>query len=273
MISPMLLLIACSGGEPTVAEPKNAPAEMTEEAARAKVIEALLDGRACYRKVSDYCPDDPDYLDQHIQAQLDRLFDGKMPTRARDVGELSRKVQLAYGSHQRTDEGLKLVRAEIDDYYLDPEEKTVEEKGVSVRLGVLPGTLTLAPVEGGRNRILIATDLAHDGEWKTEHVAERFESVLAAHPEEPAVRIVLQVPLEDGEFRMLDYRYRRDSKQVELRDSEKTFEGWRSKPIEDWAPYRSGEASLHSTALEACTAETYGRPLECPSDDEASADG
>ena len=244
--------------------PQGAPdaPKMTQEQAWDDVRATLLDGRSCYRRMKTYCVDDPEYVDKHIQAQLDRLFNGQMPVRPRDVVELGRKAQLAYATHQRTPEGAALVQAQLEAYYAEPDADIVEDRGVNVRMGLVAGKLTSVPGQSDSQRRLELTSARVDrGELSTIELATQLTRWLEAFPDQPAVRLSVQVP--DGkDVRVFDIRYIREEGQLDVRDAKRGKVGWRAM-APDLAPYLAGQGSLHSSDITACTAEKMGAPLEC----------
>jgi hypothetical protein len=259
----LLWLLACGDVVPSAGSktpPK--PVDLTPEQAWTEVRSSLLDGRSCFRRMSAYCVDDPEYVDGHIQVQLDRLFDGEMPVRARDVAELGRKTQLAYATHQRTVEGAALVQAEVEEYYAEPDTNIVEGKGVNIRLGLVPGTLVSVPGQSETLRKLeLTTDRADRGEVSTVELATQLTKWLEAFPEEPAVRLSIQVPADD-EVRVLDIRYVRKSGHLDIRLPTVPRAGFRAI-APDLASYVNGEGSLHTSGLLRCISAVPGGPLDC----------
>lgn len=231
---------------------------LSSEDAWARIRERLLDGRGCFRRTKEYCVEEGGVVDSHIQEQLDRLFDGQMPQRVRDVGEVERKALHAYGVWTRSAEGAPLVEQRVRAYYDAPESTVYEGKGVSLRLGVLPGTLRSVPGDiEGKRRLALETPLAKDGQIASTELARQMRKALEAHPDQPAVRLAVQVPNGDDAFRLMDYRYTVESGQLEVRDGDETEHVWQMR-VADWAAVEDGSVTLGLDAMKRCALSSDG---------------
>lgn len=272
----LLFLVGCttpSQPEPPMpaggAKAKVPVKTLTADQAWSRAREFLLDGKACYRRTKAYCVTDETVVDHHIQQQLDRLFDGQMPTRDRDVGEVERKAMMTYRSWSASEEGAPLVAKAVQAYYDEPHETEHEGKGISIRMGVLPGTLVSVPGEmDDKRRLKLETTLGKDGELVGAELARLMQKAAADHPDQPGIRIAAQVPDETGlEFHMLDYRWVKESGAFTLRDGTVKDQVWKGT-VTDWAAVAGGSRSLAKAALQHCTTkagkETCTEPGAAP---------
>jgi len=255
-----LFLLGCqSGSEPPPATTPEVPS-LSEEEAWERARKTLTAGRGCFRRTKEYCVTDKDVVDGHVQAQLDRLFDGKMPARERDVGEVERKAALSYAQWSRSAEAAPLVAKAVAAYYEEPDLTEYEGKGVSLRLGVLPGTLEVVPdEEEGKDKLVMSTDLAKDGEILGSELARLMQKVQAEHAEHPAIRLAYQVPFEDPEFRLMDVRWTVETGLLEIRDGTYPRHYWRGE-VKDWAAVAAGTVSVGLRDLELCERVKEGEP-------------
>lgn len=255
----LAMLLAC--GDVTVPQP-NIEEPVSEEEGWAHVRRALTRSRNCYRSWAEYCITDPKLLDAIVQHALDRHFDGRMPERRRDVDELTRDATLTYVRWLRTDEGIDALEERLHAYYEDPGVERVPGKGISVRVGMPPGRLS---VVGDPRRpdppIALTSPLVVRGEWDTREIARFLERYLAEYPDEPAVRLFVTLPRGHTGVRRLDIRYLRDLDRILVQDLDEPGTGWISEPVGgNLGPYRDGSASLHTSALSRCPVDAAGRP-------------
>jgi hypothetical protein len=245
----LALLVAC--GEPR--PPPERRSVLEPDAAWALARERLTDPKTCFRSRAAYCVRDPAVLDPFIQHELDRAFDGEMPSEPQQVSHIALAARALLLTHLRTD-GRAHVEARIAERYAHPEPKIAD--GVArIWMGVPPGRF--APGRG----MALHSPLVDRGEWATAEIAATFERFAGL----TADRLILQVEVPvGGDFRMMEIGWDRAAGRIHVWDRADPTAGWTTALHADgWAAYADGRATLHTSELQRCPTRAYGAEPDC----------
>jgi hypothetical protein len=247
------MLVGCDLLAP--AEPPRSAQSVDPDAAWKLVRQGLVKANVCFRDKMVYCITDKAFLDKHIQMELDRRFDGVMPTSKRFIPQVMTGARTTYEADQ-VRSGSKEVEAKVLAYFDDP-KVTQNRAGVTVDLGILPGQF-----EEEGTKVRYVSDRVVEGEWKSEDAAAKLVLFAESHPDVAAVRLIVDIPQVGKAPRRMQVRLHRKLNRVLVYDAAQRNQAWASGPLgeDGLAPFVAGEKSLLTSALQNCTTEQYGAP-------------
>lgn len=241
----------------TTAAPEGAtPAQI--EAAKQRLIAAMVVEKSCYRHSLDYAVRDPEFLSGVIELLLKRKTLAAVAVDEAVLGDLTRLAPIYYAEQLQTTQGLALLEKVIAARFAKPTVRTTGPL-VEVDFGHIAGKLTA----GSRFGILLSSDdQPHlvGAEWRSTEIAAAFQEYLAKYPDAESVQLHVEIP-GTGAAADWVYTYGRSNDRVAL-----TFPGLPTRPLmsdvvhHDFGPYLRGEKSLARSDLKEVNQAVWGPP-------------
>ncbi len=230
--------------------------DLSKPAAWAMARSLLIEEDDCWRNRAEYCPSDPvQDTDPVLQAFIDRLFDGRMPQRRRDVHELVRETRPTYVKWMFGD-GRPRVEAAVAHFYENAPDQRISNE-VRRFVGVPPGRFEA----GGRRW----TSPHIDGQALQSEEAVRLLGELAArHPDASLWRLQVELPKQaDGRPARIEYIWSAELDRVYVLDRDGGPVARVSPPLGGQGLAAFATTALHPAHWGECPLGPDSTPL-CP---------